>query len=491
MIKLVFLIHRYLGIALGLVITLWCLSGFVMMYMQYPEFSSKDRLAGIEIIKIGDCCQLPSDFSDIVIDRFQLEMFDSRLILRLMDGPYQYIIDLLTGEYLTSFSELEISRSAVITAQELELTGNLNLLGTIDRDQWTVFPGFNSHRPLYHFEINDSLGTQFYISSLTGQVVQLTNSKIRFWNWIGSIPHWLYPTMLRQHTSVWLQTVIWLTIASIFLTVIGIYIGLRQYKTRKNRKKSPYHGWGLWHHFSGLFFGLFTLTWLISGLLSVNPWGTLEGRSFAEENHNLKGGYLSFEDVRNFIYSLPGNHIPATTVRLEGYMLDKELSLMAFDSNGARLRLNSSTFNHDPLSDDFFTRTMHIIRPNSSITKSDWITTGDAYYYNHHNMQNFPVFRLSYNDGERLYLDRTSGELVFAVDNERKWFRWFFQGLHRGDFSQLIRKRPLWDLLMWPLMLGVTVGALSGTWLGIRRIVRSAKNPKSFPFNSIPSLTKD
>ena len=104
MIKLVFLIHRYLGIALGLVITLWCLSGFVMMYMQYPEFSSKDRLAGIEIIKIGDCCQLPSDFSDIVIDRFQLEMFDSRLILRLMDGPYQYIIDLLTEEYLTSFS---------------------------------------------------------------------------------------------------------------------------------------------------------------------------------------------------------------------------------------------------------------------------------------------------------------------------------------------------------------------------------------------------
>ena len=159
-----------------------------MMYMQYPEFSSKDRLAGIEVIEIGDCCQLPSDFSNILIDRFQLEMFDSRLILRLMDGPYQYIIDLLTGEYLTSFSELEISRSAVITAQELELTGNLNLLGIIDRDQWTVFPGFNSHRPLYHFEINDSLGTQFYISSLTGQVVQLTNSKIRFWNWIGSIP---------------------------------------------------------------------------------------------------------------------------------------------------------------------------------------------------------------------------------------------------------------------------------------------------------------
>ncbi|MFL2539354.1 MAG: hypothetical protein ACJ0RU_07715 [Candidatus Rariloculaceae bacterium] len=67
----------------------------------------------------------------------------------------------------------------------------------------------------------------------------------------------------------------------------------------------------------------------------------------------------------------------------------------------------------------------------------------------------------------------------------------FFRGFIGEIFRNLFAKRPLWDLLMWPLLLGVTVGALSGTWLGIRRIVRSAKNPKSFPFNSIPNLTKN
>jgi uncharacterized iron-regulated membrane protein len=489
MIRLIFLIHRYLGIALGLIITLWCLSGFVMMYMQYPEFDSKERLAGLESLELKSCCQLSNDFSNISMDRFRIEMFDSSPVLRLMDGPYQYIIDLLTGEYLPVFNEAEIYRSAIVTAQKLELSGNPQLLGIIGQDQWTIFPGFDLHRPLYHFEMNDSLGTQFYISSRTGEVVQLTNLKTRFWNWMGSIPHWLYPTILRQHTGVWLQTVIWLTIASIFLTVIGVYIGLRQYKTRRSGRKSPYHHWGLWHHFSGLFFGLFTLIWLISGLLSVNPWGVLEGRSYIEENQHLKGGVLNFEDVRNFIYSLPGNYIPASTVRLDGYRIDKELSLITYDSNGVRMRLNASTFGFEPLPDDFFARVMHIIRPEASVTEGEWITVGDAYYYNHHNVQNFPVYRLNYSDGEIIYLDSVSGEIVFAVDNERRWFRWLFQGLHRGDFSQLIRKRPLWDFLMWTLMLGVTVGAFSGTWLGIRRLIRSAINPKKFPFNSISNLS--
>ena len=91
MIRLLFLIHRYIGIALGLVITLWCLSGFVMMYVQYPDLDAKERLAGLESLKLETRCRLPTDFSNIVLDRFRVEMFDSRPVLRLMDGTYQDI----------------------------------------------------------------------------------------------------------------------------------------------------------------------------------------------------------------------------------------------------------------------------------------------------------------------------------------------------------------------------------------------------------------
>ena len=488
MIRLFFLIHRYLGIALGLVVTLWCLSGFVMMYVQYPDFDAKERLAGLESLKLEACCRLPTDFSNIVLDRFRIEMLDSRPVLRLMDGAYQYVIDLLTGEYLSSFYEAETQRSAAIAAKEFGLLGQPKLLGVIEQDQWTVYPAYYSHRPLYHFVMNDFPGTEFYISSTTGEVVQMTTSRTRFWNWIGAVVHWVYPTMLRQHTRTWLQTVIWLTIASIFLTVIGIYIGLRQYKLRRNGRKSPYRGWALWHHYTGLVFGLLTLTWLVSGLFSVNPWGALEGRDYFEENRRLRGAVLDFEDVSDFIFSLSGSHISDSTVRLEGSLVDGQLNLIASDSEGIRIRSQRDTLISDPLPEDFFTRAGYLIRPGVPVQESDWITTGDAYYFNHHEVRPFPVYRIKYDDGERIYLDSVSGELVFAVDRERQWLRWIFHALHRGDFSRLIRKRPIWDFLMWPLMLGVTVGVLSGTWMGLRRVIRSMKNPKKFPLNSIPEL---
>ena len=76
----------------------------------------------------------------------------------------------------------------------------------------------------------------------------------------------------------------------------------------------------------------------------------------------------------------------------------------------------------------------------------------------HHEARSFPVYRIRYEDGERMYVDRVSGELAFAVDRERRWWRWVFHALHRGDFSAVVRARPVWDLMMWLLLLGVTAG---------------------------------
>ena len=63
-----------------------------------------------------------------------------------------------------------------------------------------------------------------------------------------------------------------------------------------------------------------------------------------------------------------------------------------------------------------------------------------------------------------------------------------FHALHRGDFSRLLRSRPIWDLFMLPLMLGVTIGAITGTWIGIRRLVRAIKYPAKYPLNQLPEF---
>ena len=472
MVRLLFLTHRYVGIAIGLVVTLWCLSGFVMMYVQYPELTRAERVAGLEPLDLRDCCRLPNHFGNIAVDRFAVEMLDGRPVLRLLAGPRQYVMELASGAIHGTFDEPAARSIAASAARTFALDGRPVLRGMVERDQWTVYASYYPHRPLYHFAMDDAAGSEFYVSSTTGEIVQMTTRRVRFWNWIGAVVHWLYPTMLRQHTAVWLQVVIWLTIVSLFLTVIGAYIGIGQFRFRRRGPRSPYRGWGIWHHYAGLVFGLFTLTWLVSGLFSVNPWGALEGRSFANETARLGGMDLDYARVRGYLQSLAGAVAPAGTVRLEGTAVAGKLSVVATDSDGRRQRLGGRALRVAPLPEGYFERSATVLRPDATARDAGWLETGDAYYYTHHEARHFPVYRIRYEDGERLYLDSVSGELAFAADRERQWLRWVFHALHRGDFTAMVRGRPLWDLMMWLLLLGVTAGTLTGTWMGARRIAR-------------------
>ena len=475
MIRLLFLIHRYLGIALGAVISLWCLSGFVMMYERYPELDDTARLVGLEPLNLAACCRLPADSSNIDVDGFRLEMMAGTPVLRLMDGRRQRVIDLRDGEYVSRLGPADAWSIAVTAAPEYGLRGTPRLVDVLERDQWTVYASYHPHRPLFHFAMDDPFGTELYVSSTTGEVVQMTTFRQRFLNWMGAVIHWLYPTVLRQHTGVWLQVVIWLTIVSLFLTVIGVYIGLRQFRTRHNSRRSPYRGWALWHHYAGLVFGLFTLTWLTSGLFSVNPFGVLEGRGFHVEHQRIKGGVVNLEHARAFVSAIPADDIPGSTVRLDVSMVGGHIYAIASDKEGRRLRLNAGTLNPETLSGGFFAQAASIMRPDAAVTESSWLTEDDAYYFSHHDERRFPVFRIRYGDGERFYLDGVTGELSYAVDRERQWLRWIFHALHRGDFSVLVRSRPVWDLMMWPLMLDVTVCALTGTWIGFQRVGRAVR----------------
>ena len=54
--RMAFLVHRWLGIALALLMALWTLSGFVMMYVSYPETSAAERIAGLDPLDLSACC---------------------------------------------------------------------------------------------------------------------------------------------------------------------------------------------------------------------------------------------------------------------------------------------------------------------------------------------------------------------------------------------------------------------------------------------------
>jgi hypothetical protein len=65
------------------------------------------------------------------------------------------------------------------------------------------------HQPLHRIDFPG--GETLYVAG-TGEVVQQTTRAERILGWLGAVPHWLYPTMLRQDGALWSQVVIWTSV---------------------------------------------------------------------------------------------------------------------------------------------------------------------------------------------------------------------------------------------------------------------------------------
>ncbi len=476
-----FIAHRYLGITVGIVMSLWCLSGIVMMYVQYPEMTDRDRLAALTPLQLEACCTLETGALDELpaISEFRLEMLGGVPVLRLTPAfgpPSGPIFDLRTGQPVEAGSPEAVERVARAFHSHAAIGGEPRLDRTLHNDQWTVYRAYHPHRPLHRYAADDEAGTEWYVSGTSGEVVQVTNESVRFWNWIGSVVHWLYPTLLREHTAVWYQLVIWLTVIGLFLTVIGIYIGLRQYRFRRQGRRSPYRGVALWHHYTGLVFGLLVLSWLISGLFSMNPWGLLESSGAGPEQQRLRGEPLASTDVEHFISRFDPAALDRGVVRIKGQAWNGTLAVFAFGSDGSVERLNAQLESR-PLTPADWSALPDRLLPDTAVAESGWLEAPDAYYYEHHVPLDFPVWHIVYDnpDRTRYYLDAASGDVVLKADSAHRSYRWLFHALHRGDFSAVARSRPVWDIFMLVLLLGVTASCVTGVWMGYKRLLRKPR----------------
>ena len=124
-------------------------------------------------------------------------------------------------------------------------------------DQWSLTL---RQGPMHKFTVDDEAATQVYVSERNAEVTVLTTR--------GSL-----------NQPLWRQIVLWTSGVGIALALLGIVLGIIQLKiTRPFSFKRlgsylPYSGWMRWHYVTGLVFGVFTLTFVFSGWLSMEPWG--------------------------------------------------------------------------------------------------------------------------------------------------------------------------------------------------------------------------
>lgn len=444
--------HRYVGIVMGLLMLLWFASGMVMLFVHWPEVSEDERAVGLAPIAWAQCCR----FDDVQPVRqvvgATVEDLAGRPVLRF-DGE---VLDLATGKAVHQVSPAEAAVVAARYARGHGIAGRPGTPEAVDRDQWTVTGYFNERRPFHLFHFDDPARTDVYVSAHTGAVSQVVNAREKVLNWLGPIPHWLYFEGLRADTRLWGQLVIWTSIVGTFLTITGLYLGIVAWRPWRDRRLTPYRGLMAWHHLTGLAAGLLTLTWVASGLVSMNPWGFLEGGS--DDRAQRMTGAFAFGDVSQAV--LAARAAGVSPRRLTTAPLAGKLYLMA---DGVRL---DAAGRPAPLNEPGLAAAATRLGP---AVRAGMVRSEDAYYYDHHEAVALPAYRVEMADGVRFYLDPGSGQVIRRLDGEAKAYRWLFEGLHRLDVVPGLDRGPIWAAAMVALLGLAGGGVATGVWLGWRR----------------------
>ncbi len=478
--RFLFLCHRWLGVALCLWFALLFASGIIMMYVEYPELTEEERLWQMEALQATAVHLSVTDAASVV---GETEFVSIKLATVIGRPAYQLTdsrgtLHTIFADDGSRFSGLGID-SALTAARHSAFAGADAVPrheALIDIDQWTVSAVLDSSRPLHRVALDDAVGTVLYISDRNGQIVRDSNRTERFWNWLGSTIHWIYPWQLRQHVGLWTNVLTYLSMAGVFSVVSGAVVGwwrLRVKRRYRSDSVTPYRGWQKWHHILGLGFVLLISTWIFSGLMSMFPWGIFDNAtSVNEQIARYQGGAIDELDsfpALNSELMQAGAGVKEVEWRRIG---DTRYLVLSQSSTQKRVILPDGSNNNTALQ-ALITGTLHALQPQARIQQQRVITQYDSWYYSHHNRYRpLPALEVRFDDAEQswYHIDLTTGAVVQRLTNTDRWARWLYNGLHSFDFAPLFQLRPLWDALLILLLLCGFGFSLTAVVIGWRRV---------------------
>lgn len=475
--------HRILGTVLSILFLVWFLSGLVMIYHTFPRISPDDRLMKKEVL----CDSLPP-LADVLerlpqgdtVKSITLDCYLGQTAFHICTSRNNYTFPADPAEAVPKVTYARIEEVAALWCDApVERVDTLYRL-----EQWIPFGYLKKEFPIYKFYFADKEKHQLYIASRTGDVLQLTSRSSRFWAWAGAIPHWIYFTSLRQDAVVWGWTVIVLSGMGCYLCLAGFYMGIRACRISFRKRKwvcSPYKKrWFRWHYITGMFFGLFVLTWTFSGLMSlasIPKWfstihkrydirGVIQGERLRPETYRLDYRVLlSCADSVKQIEWAAFNGIPF-------YRVKTGTQTLTIDATLASVRpLN--------LTEAQISAAIERIHGAGVPFRIELMTEYDTYYLSRKYTLPVPVYRVTVDDADRscYYVHPRTGAYRYVNTNSR-CLHWMYPALHSFSFPWLVARPVLWYIVMWGLMLGGTLVCITSAVLAsgyVRRKVRKWK----------------
>ncbi len=483
------LTHRYVGIPLGALFVIWFVSGVVMMYTGgMPELSPTvrtERRADVDPARVR---LTPAEAAE----RGGVRRPPARAKLLSVLGRPAYRFDEVTvfadtGERLPPIGPDEAREAARrFTGAPLSAIAHERLVET--PDQWMLIA--RQFLPAHKLRVSDGAGTELYVAQRTADVAMVTTRRGRALAWLGAIPHWFYLPALRNDRPRWEAVIVGTSAVGCLVAVTGLLLGVTRFRWRRAhraQRRVPYAGWLRWHYLGGVVFGLSTLTWVFSGMLSVQPFAWMTMRGLQVPSGALGGGALELAgfpaiDRAAWARATAGRAVKEVTLlRIDGephYEVrpGRVPGTSAGRSRPGRLVVDAGTLTprRAPSDADALAGRLRAALPAVPVTGATLLESYDGYYYGRGSGRPpLPVVRIRFADPLRtwIYVDPAVNRIVLTVHRYSRIERWLFNGLHSLDFAFWYDRRPLWDVGVLVLLSGGLASAGIGLWLGLARVL--------------------
>lgn len=476
--KLMFTIHRLLGTLLSALFLVWFISGLVMIYHTFPKAPRNVKMEKYELLSdslpsVQEVLQrIPAgeEVKEMSVNRY---LGQTVFHIRTDKGKHDVPAD--SAEQLSAINLQYIEKVAALWCQ-----APVTQVDTLRKlDQWIPFGFLKKEFPIYKFHFNDEEKHQLYISSQSGEVLQFTSSKQRFWAWVGAIPHWIYPTIIRQDKDLWATTVIWLSGIGCIMTIAGLYVGIYLFikvRRKKGEFASPYKKkWYWWHHVTGVIFGVFVLTWTFSGMMSL-----ADTPQWLAKTHREYPVREKMEEGKPKLTDYPLDYREIIKAKGDVSQIEwsnfRSIPVYQVQTREGKITIDASTTSGvTPLNlkEEDIREAVSAIHSGERIENISLLNEYDAYYVARSGHLPLPVYKVEVDNADKTcYYINPENAQYRSVDTNKRWSFWMYQGMHSLKFNWLVAHPILWSIVMWVLMIGGTVVSLSGVILGIRYITR-------------------
>ena len=447
-----------------------------MMYVHFPAMDDEEKLETLTAIDWAAVEISPDEaLRTAGIERFPrefwLEMAGAAPVYRILDwyGSYR-AVSAVDGHQIQSVSA---DNALGIVQRNLSAPSATLLKTDLQSDQWTVAGYWNELRPFHLVALNDDAGTHYYVSIETGEIVLDTVRWERFWNYLGAVPHWVYFEFIRSDTGTWFWVIIVMSGIGTLVAASGLWLGVVRIRLRRpygGERYSPFNAWMKWHHIAGVVGGVFLLAWMITGLLSMYPGGLLEQRAVTRsELESYAGNSAPWFSMRA-IEALAARDAIA---RQANFVWLGGKSFVVLDSGSPAPQVISSESGAiEQMSDEELFAAASRMMPNAVVRQEIRLVTGDEYWHSGFSEKKLPMLRVEFDDPSAtwFHIDPATGKVVGILDNIGRLDRWTNSGVHGFDLAILHKYRPLWDIVVWILMLAGLFISVSGVVIGVKRL---------------------